>query len=358
MMAALPEKSQHTVEAIYRYYEVNQETGYRYHLGASLIGTECERSLWLSFRWATKAKFAGRMLRLFETGQLEEARFVANLRSVGIEVYEFEYEPWSLENMYLPAKQIGVRDAFGHFGGSLDGMAIGFVEAPKTWHVCEFKTHSEKSFEKLKKDKVKKSKPRHYAQIQVYMHLLGIERAFYMAKNKNTDELYQERVEYDATFAIQLLAKANRVIQAPRPPAKISHDPAWFECRYCDHHDVCHGEAKPERHCRSCMHSTPVEGGTWLCQQAHDAGYDGEIPREVQEKGCDGHRYIPDLVHGTQVDATEATPGNWLITYHLKNGNSWVDGFDYSKSSTEEVADIGDSESGLDADYEETGAPF
>ena len=37
----------------------------------------------------------------------------------------------------------------GHFGGSLDGVALGLLEAPKTWHVLEFKTHSVKSFADL-----------------------------------------------------------------------------------------------------------------------------------------------------------------------------------------------------------------
>ena len=34
--------------------------------------------------------------------------------------------------------------------------------------------------------------------MQSYMHLAGLERAFYLAVNKNTDELYQERIRYDA----------------------------------------------------------------------------------------------------------------------------------------------------------------
>jgi hypothetical protein len=49
---------------------------------ASHIGTECERAIWYAFRWATRARHTGRLLRLFDTGNLAEARFVADLPRV------------------------------------------------------------------------------------------------------------------------------------------------------------------------------------------------------------------------------------------------------------------------------------
>ena len=44
--------------------------------------------------------------------------------------------------------------------------------------------------------------------MQIYMHLLGLKRALYLAKNKNTDELYSERIKYDKAEAERLLLKA------------------------------------------------------------------------------------------------------------------------------------------------------
>lgn len=46
-------------------------------------------------------------------------------------------------------RQFRVEAHGGHFGGSLDAVALGPLEAPKTWHVVEFKTHSAKSFAEL-----------------------------------------------------------------------------------------------------------------------------------------------------------------------------------------------------------------
>ena len=51
-MTALPERQNSTAAAIFQQYEKSAEAGQRPHLGASELGHECERYLWLSFRWA------------------------------------------------------------------------------------------------------------------------------------------------------------------------------------------------------------------------------------------------------------------------------------------------------------------
>ncbi len=306
-MVALPLPNTPTVSAIYTAYEAAAETGWRAHLGASLIGTPCERAIWYSFRWASRARHTGRLLRLFETGNLAEARFVADLRRIGVTVLDLD-----------PAtgRQWRVRDAGEHFGGSMDAVAIGFPEAPKAWHVCEFKTHNLKSFSKLQAEGVAKSKPLHWAQMQAYMHLADIERAFYLAVCKDNDELYQERVPRDAEAGMRILAKAERIIDAPRPPTRISADPTWFECRLCDHHAVCHGGAAVERHCRSCLHAAPIAGGAWHC-----ARHQVPLADREQRSGCAAHLLIPDLVPGEQIDAGE----DW-VSYRMPDGTEWRDG--------------------------------
>jgi hypothetical protein len=291
-MAKVPEPLHSTAALIYQAYENDADSGNRPHLGASLIGHACERYLWMTFRWVESKKFDGRMLRLFETGQLEEARFVKNLRRIGIEVHDVD-----------PAGgQWRVSDLGGHFGGSMDGAARGFPEAPKTWHVVEFKTHNDKSFkELLNKGSVRFAKPQHYAQMQVYMGLTGMDRAFYMAVNKNDDTLYTERVEFDPVEFVRLKARAERVINAAEPPLKISNDPSWWQCKTCDFHEHCHGTAAPQVNCRTCAHSTPKMDG--------DARWDCDINEadpslSYQRQGCVNHRYIPILLQNfaTQTD--------------------------------------------------------
>ncbi len=303
-MAVLPDPPTPTLTAIYAAYEADAEDGLRPHLGASLIGKSCERALWYDFRWITPARFPGRILRLFETGQLEETRLVRNLRRTGATVLEVDPET---------GRQWRVAAPGGHFGGSLDAVAIGLLEAPRTWHVVEFKTHSAKSFRELESKGVADAKPQHWAQMQIYMHLTGITRAMYVAVCKDTDEIHIERVHADRDAAERLLAKAGRVIAAARPPARLSDDPTWWECRFCDHHAVCHDGAPAEVTCRSCLHATPVDGG-WHC-----ARFDHALDQATQRHACPRHLFIPDLVPGEVADA-----GDDHVVYRMADGSQWI----------------------------------
>jgi hypothetical protein len=284
-VAKLPDPQHTTVSKIYESYERQQEDGRRPHLGASLIGKECERALWFDFRWASQKKFDGRMLRLFKAGQDFEPRLVAELKATGVDVHE----------MSPDGKQWRVSDLGGHFGGSLDGAAIGFPEAPKSWAVIEMKTANDKSFTELVKKGVAKAKPQHLAQMTVYMGLTGIDRAMYAAENKNTSELYFEWVHFDAEEFARLRARAERVISANEPPLRISNDPSYYVCRFCDHHDICHGFKAPAVSCRSCAHSTAeLDGeGRWSCASFDmDIGYIAQLESDK----CQSHRYIPILL--------------------------------------------------------------
>lgn len=303
-MVELPDPPTPTLDAIYNVYEASQGDGFRDHLGASLIGKTCARALWYDFRWVTPSWHSGRLLRLFETGQLEEARLVRNLRATGATVLEVDPET---------GRQFRVDAHGGHFGGSLDGVAFGLLEAPKTWHVLEFKTHSKKSFADLVAKGVVQSKPQHAAQMQVYMHLTGITRALYVAVCKDTDQLHLERIEADRAFAERLLDKAERIIFAQHPPERLSEDPAWFECRLCAHQEACHGGGGAAVTCRSCLHATPVEDA-WHC-----ARHDRRLDAQEQRHACARHLFIPDLVPGAITEA-----GEDFVTYRMKDGSSWV----------------------------------
>jgi hypothetical protein len=161
---------------------------------------------------------------------------------------------------------------------------------------------------------VRESKPQHYDQMQIYMRLKGPVWALYVAVNKDTDDLYLERVKYDQEHAERLLERATRVIFSLNPTlAKLSENPSWFECKFCDHNAVCH-KTKPgtwaEVNCRTCVHSTPVKGGAWTCEL-----HQTDIDLATQRVGCDRHLYIPQLVNAKQVDANV----EW-IEYEFQNG--------------------------------------
>jgi len=313
-MAALPASPRlQVLDAIDAWRVRSTDQAPRPHLGASQIGQPCERRLWFGFRWSAHETFDARMLRLFDRGQREEAVFVEELRGAGVTVHAVD--PGTGQQFRFTA-------AGGHFGGSMDGVALGIPDAPKAWHALEFKTHSAKSFGDLQKKGVQASKPLHAAQVQTYMHLGKLERTLYVAANKDTDELYAERLRRDPAEGARLIEKAERVIFAAEPLPGISTDPAWFECKFCPAHALCHGKAIAPVNCRTCLHATPERDGNgrWSC-----AKWGSDIPPEAQRVGCGEHRYIPALLAklGEAVDADEK--GGW-VEYRRPSGTTFRNG--------------------------------
>ena len=246
-MPVIPQSIPHTVDAIYRTYEKETQNE-RPYLGASTFGTECERAHWYSFRWANEPEqLTGRKLRLFATGHREEARIIDDLRNAGIEI---------------TGQQTSFSAIGGHLRGHLDGIATNMPEAPKARHVLEVKTHNEKSYKDLLKNGVKKSKPGHYAQMQLYMHHTRIDRALYVAVNKNDDSLYTERVEYDKDEADRLMRRAERTIFTDAAPPRLE----TFACAWCPSKSICLEGDASRRNCRTCISSTPAERGM-VCER-------------------------------------------------------------------------------------------
>lgn len=253
---------------IYAYHESTAQDWRRPHLGASIIGKDCIREIWYSFRWYKKPSFDGRMLRLFETGQLAEDRIVRELEGIGIQVTD---------------RQARVELA-PHFSGSIDGIGTGFTES-KVPHLLEFKTHNAKSFALLQKG-VSVAKPAHYYQMQTYMGGLKIDRAYYIAVNKDTDEIYAERVKYDSAVFYGVVLKAAEIIQSIQPPDRITENPARFACRFCEYKEICHGGPVTEKNCRTCKHSRFIDDGMECCKHG------GLVPVDFQKAGCYDHMEV------------------------------------------------------------------
>lgn len=295
-------------KAIDAHFEQGQEASYRRHLGASVVGDKCARSVWFHFRWTVNNQFSGRMLRLFQRGHQEEARFVSYLEAIGAQV-------WTVNAS--TGKQFQVTDCGGHFGGSCDGVASGL---PGIGHpvLLEMKTHNDKSFAELKKKGLKSSKPRHWKQAQVYMRGLDLRGCLYMAVNKNDDDLFLHYFERDDTEGRALAQRASSLIFTDQAPPRISDSPSWFECRFCDYNKVCFGSAMPEVNCRTCAHSTPEQNGTWSCRFGRS-----EISA-MPEKGCEMHVYNPTFFPHATVTGMSLEENS--VTYQTRNKGTVVNG--------------------------------
>lgn len=268
-----------------------EDGGFRSHLGASVIGGECPRAIWYGFRWTTKPKFSGRILRLFNRGHLEEGRIIALLLSCGIQIFQQDGQ----------GNQFRISDCGGHFGGSGDGVAVGVPDLPPgTPAVTEYKTHNDKSFQKVKSEGVRIAKFEHFVQMQIYMRKMGIPVSLYVAVNKNDDEIYAEIVHLFSPIADEMIERGRKIIFMQKAPEKISKSPGWFACKFCDHHSVCHLGTAPEKNCRTCKYVEPAEDGSWLCKLPLEMdssplnGIGHVRTKEEQATGCHNYeRFVP-----------------------------------------------------------------
>ncbi|MEG3640651.1 oxidoreductase [Magnetococcus sp. PR-3] len=313
-MATLPEQT--ITQRIYAAWERRAGDGFRPHLGASIIGDDCERAAWLSFRWATLENKGGRMLRLLDRGQREEAVIVADLKRIGVDVREVD----------ATGNQYRVEAHNGHFGGSMDGVGHRLPEMGRDWFLLEFKTSNDKNFKKLVKDGVRKAKPEHYAQMQVYMKLGGLTKALYVVVNKNDDTLYTEVVELDEAHADYQISKARDVIVAMEPPPRLHLDPTWYRCKHlCKHHGVCHSVAVPVPTCRSCTWGSPMLDGHhqgWQCMRnSHSPVL---LDLQQQKHGCEQHLYAKGII--TWAENIGITQSGGVTYKRNDNGGVFVNG--------------------------------
>ncbi|QWY83609.1 putative exonuclease RecB type protein [Rhizobium phage RHph_X2_26] len=305
----LPPKPHKITLLIYAAYAAAQKKFDGYGIPVGGANVECDRQLWYAFRWASEQPdIEGRMLRLFDTGNKEEERLIADLARIGVKVH---------------GQQDRMLMVSGHVRGKIDGRANNVPDHPDEEMLCEFKSSNAKNMRKLMREKVQLAKPEHYGQCQLGMHAFGYKRCLYFASCKDTDELYAEIVEYDVYFATSLLAKLERIVLRPTPPGRaFTKSEARYKCGYCKHKAICWEDDAPRRHCRTCLHARPVvadgvNDARWECGR-----FDKVLSFKDQAAGCANHLYIPALIPG---DIVSEDRDNEAITYRIwESGELWT----------------------------------
>lgn len=259
--------------------QVQYDDGPRSHLGASIIGHECERFIWFGFRWMYREVFSGRMQRLFQRGHLEEERIIEWLTGIG----------FTIKQVNVDGHQFRIAFAAGHGGGSSDGIG----ELPARYGnfapiLLEFKTQKDKKFGILQGSGVQKEKPMHYIQASVYGRRLGLQYCLYIAVNKENDDLNVELIELDWSLADAETTKAEKIINSKFPPPRISDNASFWTCKMCPANPICHMAAPVVKNCRSCINAEPLEGKQWRCNKWLAVIPEAEIP-----KGCEAWSQLP-----------------------------------------------------------------
>ncbi len=260
--------------------EQNAKYNFRNHLGASIIGHDCARYIWYTFRWAKKIKHDARKLRIFERGLITEPRVSVWLKQYGATLWTHNKNN----------KQFKVSTLDGHFGGSLDGILKAIELGPKP-HVLEIKTHGDQYFKQLVKNKVEKAFLQHYIQATVYAYLMKLNYVLYFALNANTEEIHLEQFKIKKSVAKEYIKRAKQIIYSDSAPSRIAKTKTFFKCKMCDYRDICWEVAPVEINCRTCAFCKPTVKKSWKCQQY--------LPKNLisnTNSFCEGHIYHEDLL--------------------------------------------------------------
>jgi hypothetical protein len=288
-MTTLPPVPDVTIQQLIdRAHEAKREEP-RHYLGVSELGTECERALWYSFRWALLPHAEGRMMRIWRTGHESEATLIEDLRMAGVTI-ERQQEEVSFG---------------GHILGHIDGIATGVPGAEKTPHVFDAKSAKLERFKLLLKEGVAKAETKAWVQLQGYMLALGLDRALYVSRCKDDERIYSERIHLDKEAAEAWVERGHRISLMSDAPERIDERPSFYKCKMClDWIDVCHKAKSTDAvNCRTCAHSTPmtqtvigeydlIETGVWKCER-----WGQLIPSvEAQRAGCPAHVLHPAMM--------------------------------------------------------------
>lgn len=228
-----------TLQRMYRAIEDAHVPDERDYLGASIIGHDCIRFLYYTYNNYPREPFDAKTLMTFESGHRSEDLAAERLRLMP-DVQLITHD----EN----GDQYGFSDFDGKFKGHFDGGILGIAEAPKTWHIWEHKECNERKFKefcKLRnehgyKNVLKIWNPIYYAQGQVYMHYTKLKRHFTTVSTMGGRDYLSCRTDYNKQHAEEYVRKAEMVINAEKPPQRLSDKPDFYKCRFCDFKDICH----------------------------------------------------------------------------------------------------------------------
>ena len=198
----------------------------RDRLGLSEIGDPCARVLWYKHNKYQKKEVKGRVLRLFQLGNLIEEQMSTDLKSAGFLIHSQQ-------------RRVVFTQGELELNGSIDGIVERLLESDQS-HLWECKSMASKGFAKLKAHGYEAYDQKYKTQIHVYAMGLKLKRIFVTVYNKDTSELYQERIHTNKAFATEMLQRAFDVVGSKTPPPKINERAEFYSCSWCDFKEYCH----------------------------------------------------------------------------------------------------------------------
>ena len=221
-----------TIKALDAWYEADNTP--RTRLGLSQAGHECKRFLWYCHNGFVGDQPEGRILRLFQLGNILEDQTIMDLKLAGVYHHSCQKEvKFSQDDVVLT--------------GHIDGIVEGLIEAPVTPHLFEHKTCSRKKYDELiRKGSYHAWNEVYFWQVQFYMLGLKLKKAAVFVYCKDDSRLYLERIklERDATF--KKLRSVFEAINSSIEPDRACPRVDFYKAKWCSHYKTCFNLHKPK----------------------------------------------------------------------------------------------------------------
>ncbi len=184
---------------------------------------KCARAVFFKFKNMPREKMEARMLRLFDHGDYIQMQILNSLFSLGI-VRSSEVQ--------IPPQ------------GLVSGRADAIITLNNELYVVDFKSMNSMLFRKLEVPKEE-----NVNQIQLYMHYFGIPKGILLYMSKDTSELKDFLIQYNADLVQGLLKgleNLDKKIKTDIVPEQMPDYPRNRQCVYCQFKDICISAGKGE----------------------------------------------------------------------------------------------------------------
>lgn len=226
-------------------------------IGASSIGHECSLYVWLTHLNVDMLTDPTSAIVFAEGKRLEE-EVIARLRREGMPL--ITTDPTTGTQIWVAPNDLP------QVGGYLDGC----VKSGGENYAVEIKSASGKNYAKIRARGVGAIYPKYKSQLNCYIQWGGFDFGMWVVVNKDTGDLYRERLTLDKHLYQTDMARARQMIQDDmandryRTPVlqARSENPT---CRFCGVRHICMNRAVPKPDCRQCMHARIGTDGKWRC---------------------------------------------------------------------------------------------
>jgi len=211
----------------------------RDYIGASMIGSICDRQIWYAGNGVESQPFDAASILRFIDGHTQEAEMARRLRllpSIKLETHDADGKQFSFD--------------LGVIKGHVDGIITGIYESQEP-HIWEHKSVDEDGLKKLRKavevhgekEALRFWNHKYFCQAQVYMHGMQLSWHYMTVSSAGGRDFTAIRTPYDKREAEALLAKSKRIAMCRTPPERISNRPDFYMCKsMCQFKEICHAK--------------------------------------------------------------------------------------------------------------------